>query len=271
MECSGSTAHGPLNLARTEASSAEAASSKYFSRVSNATVEIMNDDGSTITLPSSSITTYKNKGHYPVAGQHYKLIASAPGFKTVETEMTMPNVVPIIDVKWDSTKIPQTPPNVFIQFNIPFTMTFQDPPNQKNYYEVNLNVYGESFRYDPVTGEKITQNFITSHAVWIRDPAIAEEDEFVPLWSDASFDGKLYEANLDATFTRQPNQTVHRVELRLFNVSEEYYKYFETLRVARNVEGDPFAQPVQVYTNINDGLGVFAGRSAYLIVYKRKY
>jgi hypothetical protein len=241
-----------------------------YAPINNATVTITGDDGSSVTLSKVGYSRYKHESNFPTPGRHYKLVASAPGYSTVEAEMTMPPIVPIIDIEWDSTNVPTAPPsNFYSQYNIPFKVKFQDPSGTKNFYTVYVHVYGEAFRFDPVTGEKIVQKFRTTSAVWIIDPAIAEEDEFIPIWRDESFDGQMYTANLETRFNRQPNQTTHRVEVFLFNVSEDYYRYFETLRVARNVEGDPFAQPVQVYSNVNEGLGIFAGHSADVVIYER--
>lgn len=47
--------------------------------------------------------------------------------------------------------------------------------------------------------------------------------------------------------------------------TEEYYKYLESVKLSSNASGNPFSEPVSVYTNISGGLGVFA---AYQIVEK---
>lgn len=47
--------------------------------------------------------------------------------------------------------------------------------------------------------------------------------------------------------------------------TEEYYKYLESVELSSNASGNPFSEPVSVYTNIKGGLGIFA---AYQIVEK---
>ena len=47
----------------------------------------------------------------------------------------------------------------------------------------------------------------------------------------------------------------------LRNTTEEYYDYNYTRDLQISVENNPFAQPVQVFDNIEGGLGVFAGYS----------
>jgi hypothetical protein len=47
----------------------------------------------------------------------------------------------------------------------------------------------------------------------------------------------------------------------LRTTTEEYYNYHYTRDLQASVESNPFAQPVQVFDNIEGGLGVFAGYS----------
>jgi len=49
----------------------------------------------------------------------------------------------------------------------------------------------------------------------------------------------------------------------LSSVSEDYYKYNVTLAKYEQTQGDPFAQPVQVYSNIENGFGIFGGYSSF--------
>ena len=55
---------------------------------------------------------------------------------------------------------------------------------------------------------------------------------------------------------------IQTIYLTISRVSKEYYWYQSSYSNYLQTSGDPFAQPVQVYTNINNGLGVFAGYSA---------
>ena len=43
----------------------------------------------------------------------------------------------------------------------------------------------------------------------------------------------------------------------LKNHSEDYYMYKKTFNVYQSVRGNPFAEPVQVFSNIENGYGIF--------------
>ena len=78
---------------------------------------------------------------------------------------------------------------------------------------------------------------------------------------DVSFDGKLHTMRLLGTFYGIDDNPINIVGLRLLvsHFGEELNKYSRSLRLQRNTLGDPFAQPVQVYSNVESGLGIFAG------------
>jgi hypothetical protein len=44
---------------------------------------------------------------------------------------------------------------------------------------------------------------------------------------------------------------------RIDNISENGYKYEKTQPLYDENEGNPFAEPVQVFTNVNNGNGIF--------------
>ncbi len=70
-----------------------------------------------------------------------------------------------------------------------------------------------------------------------------------------------YDRNGNAV--RYPGDTINRQTfyVLLRTTTEEYYQYNVTQDLQASVESNPFAQPVQVFNNIEGGLGIFAGYS----------
>ena len=101
------------------------------------------------------------------------------------------------------------------------------------------------------------------------DPAVdpAVDPEFYPdgvLISDAVFDGttKTISVELDQIYF----DTGKTMIVILSTLSEDFYRYKKTFR-AQQVNGDnPFAQPAQIYTNVQNGLGIFAGYSNDFVI-----
>ena len=69
--------------------------------------------------------------------------------------------------------------------------------------------------------------------------------------------------NQQGDIIRVPGDTfgVHTLHVLLRTTTEEYYNYNYTRDLQASVESNPFAQPVQVFDNIEGGLGIFAGYS----------
>ena len=93
-----------------------------------------------------------------------------------------------------------------------------------------------------------TQN-PTYPALFARDFYRLGEDEYV--------------YNLDGEIVYKPGDSFPTdfMYALLRTVTEEYYQYIFTRDLQASVENNPFAQPVQVFDNIENGLGIFAGYS----------
>jgi len=49
--------------------------------------------------------------------------------------------------------------------------------------------------------------------------------------------------------------------IRFYTVSKEFYQYYISLSKHLNAQDEFFMEPVQVYSNIKNGFGIFAGYS----------
>jgi hypothetical protein len=232
-----------------------------FFPVDFADVIIHNTDGTTETLEllRTGSGTFKGKT-YPQPGETYRITISAKGLEAVESEMTMPSVVPIVKIEFDSTGVPPRDSNrPFYQAYLPFTLTFNDPPGERNFYTVEAIGY-KRIKYGPL-GQEIVDTVATRSFVSIRDPGIATEDDRRERFTDDTFDGRTYNAPLATSFYSFPDSELIAFEIKLTCMSKEYFRYEETAELSFDVMGDPFAQPVQVYSNVSNGFGIFTGGS----------
>jgi hypothetical protein len=84
---------------------------------------------------------------------------------------------------------------------------------------------------------------------------LAGSDNF----SDKNVDGQTMNNSLEVYLY----DVTSKGELELIHASKEYYLYHSKLTIAADNNGNPFAEPVIMYTNINGGYGVFAGFNQY--------
>jgi hypothetical protein len=95
----------------------------------------------------------------------------------------------------------------------------------------------------------------------IRDAA-AEETAFGSgaLISDQYFDGQEHTVKV-AYHTYGIKRYMKVIHVELTSLTESAYLYKSSIEDYQGASGDPFSEPVLVYDNIENGLGIFAGFS----------
>src|SRR5436190_19870299 len=222
-----------------------------FQKVNNALV-IIYDDGNPIdTLISKGGGLYQSDTGKPAIEKNYQIKVSADNYEAIlgQSMAPMPAQILSVDMKRTEGTFDHPPYNAF-------TLKFKDEPGIKNFYQILLET--ESEYIDPFTYEIQTRRYQTQ--IESNDPGLQGENQDTSnglLIKDVLFDGKEAELsfktiNADVSFKAS-------VILTLRSVSEDYYKYKTTSQLQSNTAGDPFAQPVNVYNNIENGFGIFAG------------
>ena len=76
---------------------------------------------------------------------------------------------------------------------------------------------------------------------------------------DENFDGQNYSLTFSVINYAELKDLDLFGEIRLVNTSEAYFNYLKSFNMYQRAINNPFATPVQVYSNVNDGMGIFAG------------
>lgn len=233
-----------------------------FPSVPNGSVTIYGDDGSEFQLHADTLGLFVHDS-YPLPGHKYTIVARSNTSNEVRAEMVMPRAVKIKNVEWDSASVSQPNGQGFEYWyaTLPLTVTFDDPAEEKNYYAVAVVVDFTVTRQYPGETQPRTDSARSFYQTVIVDPGIASEDERKTRFSDITFDGRTYTAPLEIQVGGNPDFKIHRVDVQLVSLSEDYFRYEESVFLYRETDGDPFAQPVQIYSNVQNGFGIFAGTS----------
>jgi len=89
------------------------------------------------------------------------------------------------------------------------------------------------------------------------DPAAQEGISYANLIvNDLSFDGES--KTLPIIFNRQSSQAIDDLFVLWRVTSEDHYLFNKTARRQINTEENPFSTPVQIYSNIENGIGIFS-------------
>jgi hypothetical protein len=215
------------------------------------------------------------------AGNLYKLEVEAPGFEPVYAQVAMPKPVEIIRV--DTSYV--TIRDYWDRHSsvISFTVTFNDPSAEKNYYRLVVKeAIGHTGSWSP--GNDYERGYynvsveqgissLGSNDLAINPHGRKDDDSFMGsapnkhmAFSDLSFDGKEATVSVYIDRYRQPvfdRKEFSLFEIELHSISKEYYLYQQSLGQFYYKHDDPFAEPVQVFSNIINGHGIFAAYSTH--------
>lgn len=176
-------------------------------------------------------------------GATYRLEVEAEGFEKAIGLATVPQSIPLLKQKFeeDGTSLESGDSNSEIEIE------FQDPANQEDFYEVGVALLidnGGNSYYDEVYTETY-------------DPAAQDGISYSNLIvNDLSFDGEL--KNFPLIIRKFSEQDIDNMFVLWRVTSEGHYLFNKTARKQDDLDGNPFASPVQVYSNIENGIGIFS-------------
>lgn len=225
--------------------------------VSNGTIKLLNESDAEI-----GAFEYVSDGNYvlstptPAAELVYKLQVDVPGFDRVSASSSAPRLIDIVSV--DST-------SDFINYSMNLKVNIQDEANVANFYSIKVLVgsyYVDDIEMDTsfyeYGGFTTTEPYVVNGYEDITtNEKYAEEFYF----SDELFDGGLIPFKLKASLVNEHEGGYYKVTVKSYSV--EAYKYGVSLSKYYEADGDFFAEPVQVISNIENGLGIFGGYSLY--------
>lgn len=224
--------------------------------VLNATVLVFENDVFLYSLVNQG-TGWYGVWASPSEGKKYRIEVSVPNFETVTAETEIP-IFPEIQDAWYE-KIGANP-NEFGTYEAKTTIIFQDDPTRKNYYQPGRNIY--LYEQTKETDESILTE------------TDLEYNPYYYYFSDALFDGQVKQLVLrgggiiQESFSEIYYQQDYTHSFRI--VSEEYFKGIKTWTLhSFNQSSDGYindpltllflGEPIEMYSNVTGGLGVFAG------------
>ena len=141
------------------------------------------------------------------------------------------------------------------------TITVQDPSSQVNYYVIGVQfnqpeVYDTIFLPDTIVflyrlRRRNILRFVFADfgPIEAKLPGIVDGFAF----ADKIFNGHDYTFHWYAV--KVPTDTLF---VQLYAIDYNLYKFFDTFTRSEIANNNPFAQPANVYTNVDGGLGLFA-------------
>ena len=226
--------------------------------VLDAKVEWIEDGRAPLVLPLNSAytpATYFLQLSQPLkAKTGYTIRVSHPDYPALSTRQVMPGIVPLDSAVYD----PNGPINSEGRRQQQVRFSFKDPADEVNYYEFNLRTtYLNRFSrgFDPVTKKFLYDTVYRKGDIYLNGATepTAKPGPLTFLVSDRAFNGRTVTIGINFGAW----QTVEDIEAIMRNISYENYLYKISRRKFDDARSDPFVDPVILYSNVQNGIGVF--------------
>lgn len=256
--------------------------SNVFKPVTNATVLLwvngQPEDTLENRLDGSYVSTYR-----PVAGDKIRITASAPGFEKVsaEEDIRPQNSLFEVDTLTEINKVtpisyevynPETQQYEMKQVGTiydylhRFKIRFRDPKGTENFYRLIAKVttlYSSGYSSENYLSD--FDDIVFGSDRGNMDGAFDEESSeynYYNIFSDELIDGKDYYLKFEFKqgiykFTEPGLNDISKryITIDLQPISKSYYRFLKSLQALD--QADEFmSEPVQVYTNVNGGVGI---------------
>ncbi len=222
------------------------------------------------TLESLDIFDYK-----PSVNDELSLTVSCEGYETVTAQTTVlerPSFE-IIDHYSLYSKSPEKTTTDGYSVPIDYWGTdtvmniscmVNDPGNVTNYYRLSIKSIG-STKEGPLSADNwaIVKDIFSSDDILFVDNNVSVSingwpEHFSNVFDDSLFDGKEYTFTVES---RQRSVAYSWVEIELQHISEDLYKYLKNVELAQCSTDDIFSEPVNIFSNVENGYGVLGSLS----------
>lgn len=213
---------------------------------------------------------------------NYRVEVEASGYESVSANCFLPNTVEIISIDTSHAFYQPDPswPDAPSWSVINCKLKFKDPPDIENYYRLYASYTTGRYSSDksqPYSPERPV--YVEKHVLWGvggGDPIIntKQEESFFEdeiyneysIFTDELISGKEYTLRLavpnwPGSIDTAYHEFVH-YHIELQSISRDLYLYLRSSSAHRVKEGNFFSEPVLVYSNVENGLGILGGSFA---------
>jgi len=210
---------------------------------------------------------------YPEEGKTYKIEIEQSDLGTASSELTILQPVPISQInsnfKYEITEYVDEW-GAYSDTSISATVVFEinDPANQDNYYAISAYTYYTNYYWDEETYEETDSIIgIWKNNLWISPSTVDYQysneirigEDYIYAFYKETGDGKTFSYTFDI-YNLMKDQKVY---FNLYSLDKNIFLYGKSYSEQIDASYTPFAQPVNVFTNIENGYGIFGSYSIY--------
>ena len=218
--------------------------------VNNAEIVLSSSVGQSTIIPLDVFSLFpfnyylEFEDDYFIPGESYTLTVKVDGFEDVTSVQQVPKAVEITSLEFYEDGGINNEGDERSGVDFEFT-----DPMEENYYEVAVLIDGN-----------LSGNPFTAFSTYLEslDPNTHRGFSFENLLvDDASYNGALKKISVQVYPT-----TTFQAESKFFfqwrSITKDFYQYSRTLKRFQESQDNPFASPVQIYNNMENGIGIFS-------------
>lgn len=236
-------------------------SNKNLPFVDSAQIGLFENGNYLFDLENLGYGYYIKKDFYPVIGEEYSFKASHKNFEKIESKTAIPQKVAIVSFDTLSIEIEDEYTGHETQYI--GKLKYNDPAGISNQYQLSCRIW-----YKDQHGDEVWYD----QAIWVPESETMLFDNAYGslLWSDKYSDGKEVELRFvfhySYYYKQRKLQENDYVRFTFFfqSINHDYYTYLKSLNLYYETGGseNPFSEPVVIFSNIENGYGIFGAYSA---------
>ncbi len=239
--------------------------------VNNAVVKVFDPQGvelDELRLINFRTPYYESRSLSPESGKVYRLEISIPGQPQIIAEDIVPLPVALKAIEMDTIEIfGEVDERIY---KVEIDVNFEDPIGAQDYYHLSLYNHIDDGSMEsmfdgdgPNDGKKRLAPLMPLESDKANPAVTFHYEDGGVLFTDEDFDGQ--EASLKFYSLLSLNNEAHKGKVvgELRTVSKAYYLYHTSLSRQIANKDRPFVEPISVYSNIENGLGIFSGYAQY--------
>ncbi|GEM_PF-1371540 len=222
------------------------------SDITSSATLVLTDNTTAETFSSNSINAngFYEFGTTAKTGHSYSISVSHPDYATISSSMTSPENIAI--TSWDTTHTTVQDYDGEVVNMKQISIKWQDPVGE-NKYTIKVFVVDTVSKYEAL---------VSTH-IYVDENDVTISGGQSTIFQDNSFNNTL--KTLTFSFNSEYYKDLNNLNIGeksyrvvLYNISNEVYNYITSTSKAEG-NGNPFAEPVAIYSNIKNGIGIFGG------------
>ncbi|RFP66005.1 DUF4249 domain-containing protein [Hymenobacter lapidiphilus] len=210
------------------------------------------------------------RGFAGVPGRRYTLRASAPGVEAVEASLRLPAVPTIESVGYVAR--PRDPnsggPYGYVDYGGRLTVAVADNPATTDYYLAYARVLDKQGNYWGGVSRDYSAPGADGPDINLSRFQLSQPDSFYSQYpySDATSSGPLLSFGTDVRLYFQGGYgsggsipEPGYLEVIVSSITPDTYQFFQSVLRFYNTDGNPFAEPAPLHSNLRGGYGLFGG------------